>query len=209
MRETSFLLSEVVAQTHQLHVERMKNISCICRTDHGRATMTLLVILGFGTLLLGFILSPISPVLSKGYPSKEAAPAIEFFRQHQADFERLRTLITAHPSLVYLHLKRREATPPDVFHHDKHALEEVLTLMTQLRLTSLNGPASSWGLRMSFWSQGMVMASQDLSFWFSEIPPDKDRIFATFGDHLPDKSGSGSAFCEIASHWYLRLDWGG
>lgn len=188
----------------------MNNIIAIRRSDSGRTTLTLLVFLGLGLALLGFILSPIAPARNRDvYPSKEEAPALQFFREHQADFERLRNLVAAHPSLIYLHRERGEVAPKDTFGNDTGALNEVLTLMTRLQLVSVNGAASGWGLRMSFWSEGMVMASVTRSFWFSDIPPSPDRVFATFGDHFPDKSGSGSAYCTITPHWYLRFDWGG
>lgn len=180
------------------------------RSDSGRSTLMLLVFLGLGLALLGFILSPIAPARNRDvYPSNEEAPALQFFREHQADFEKLRNLVAAHPSLIYLHRDRGEVVPKDAFGNDAAALNEVLTLMTRLRLASVNGAASSWGLRMCFLSEGMVTASVTRSFWFGDIPPSPDRIFATFGDHFPDKSGSGSAYCTITPHWYLRFDWGG
>ncbi len=188
----------------------MKHIIPTSHASSGRISLVLLVLLGLGLLLVGLVLSPIPTSRDpEVYPSRKAAPALQFFHQHQADMERLRSLVAARPALVYLHLKRRETVPKDVFANDSAAFNEVLALMTRLQLVWLNGRASSWGIRLSFWSQGMVTASTTQSFWFSEVPPAHDQIFTNFGDQLPSKYGSGSSFCEITPHWYLRLDWGG
>lgn len=188
----------------------MKHIVPTSHASSGRVSLVLLVLFGLGLLLLGLVLSPIPPSRnSDAYPSRKAAPALQFFRQHQADFERLRALVNTRPALVYLHLKRRETTPGDVFANDPAAFNEVLDLMTRLQVLSLNGRASNWGMRMSFWREGMVTAGLTQSFWCSDTPPPQDRILAAHEGQLPVTGASGSAFCEITPRWYLRLDWGG
>ena len=172
--------------------------------------MTLLVLIGTGLLLLAIIMAPFPPSdRNPKHPSKKDAEALQFFHDHQADFERLRHLVADRPTLIYVHAGRREVIPPDAFANALQEWNEIMGLMTRLELAGLNGPASDRGLRMVFWGRGMVTASTTRSFWFSDVPPDRARVFSSLDTGFPDTPGSSSAFREILPNWYLRLDWGG
>ena len=176
----------------------------------GRAALAILVFVSAVVVFVGMILAPLPTSGTRpGYPSDKDAEALQFFHDHQADFERLRSLIAAYPALIYVHRDRRELIPDDAIAKATEEWSEIQGLMTRLKLDALNGPASDWGLRMVFWGRGLVTASTTRSFWFSDVPPVRARVFPSLDTGFPDTPGSSSAFREIVPNWYLRLDWGG
>jgi hypothetical protein len=167
------------------------------------------VLIGLSMILLSIVLSPIDPHRDPTvYPSNRETPAIEFFHAHAKDFERLRVLVSAHPELIYLHLGRREVSPKHVLEESNPEFKDILSIMARLKLASLNGPASDWGLRMSFLGSGMATGGKDHSFWFCETPPQDEQLLNTLDVHIP-QPGSSSIFRQILPCWYLRYDWGG
>lgn len=131
---------------------------------------------------------------------------MRFFLSHQEFFEQLRECVEQNKALVYYDLERDEATPVNALDQDVDR-QAIRQLMKNLGLSALNGPASGWGVRMIFQSEGFVVAGSNKSFYFSlQTPP---RLVPSIENFVIDAPESEGVFRNIAPNWYLKLDWGG
>lgn len=141
-----------------------------------------------------------------GYPSDSDTDAINFFKSHSADFDKLRSLIEHNPFML-LNAERKESIPPNAFIKAPEVKAELLQLMADLQLQWINGVESDWGIRLIFLSKGMVMGGTTKSFFYSKAAP-KNLVPSTEG-FVPNTTESSSVFRKIDSDWYLQFEWGG
>jgi hypothetical protein len=133
--------------------------------------------------------------------------AIQVFLSYRESFEDLRSWTEKKTTLVHYHLERDEASPSTALESEDEDRQVIRYLMGRLGLSALNGLASRWGLRMIFWSEGMVMSSVSKSFYYSlKTPP---RVVPSIENFVIDAPESEGVYRSIAPNGYLKLDWGG
>ena len=110
-------------------------------------------------------------------------------------------------TLVYYDLQRDEASPKAALGANNEEREMIRQLMKNHGVSALNGPVSSWGLRMVFRNEGMVTAGSTKSFYFSRLKPEK--IVPSIENFVIDAPESEGVYRNIVPNWYLKLDWGG
>lgn len=178
-------------------------------TSYG-CLVALVILLGFGIALFALIISPLPNSSEKSdlpFRADSDDSAIQFFLAHQEAFEQLRQLIETKTQLAYYNHKRDDVIPKNALPNEDLDRLAIRQLMTNLGLSALNGPASDWGLRMIFQSEGMVMSSSTKSFYFShQTPP---RLVPSIENFVLDAPESEGVYKNIAPNWYLKLDWGG
>lgn len=172
--------------------------------------IAILAILAVGAAFFALLFSPLPDSRARSdlpfdHESDEAA--IHFFLSHQDSFEDLRVRLEKQTTLVYYDLQRDEASPETALASDNAQRQIIRQIMKNLGLSALNGPASSWGLRMIFQSEGMVTAGSTKSFYFSRVTPQK--IVPSIENFVIDAPESEGVYRNIVPNWYLKLDWGG
>ncbi|MEQ1747788.1 MAG: hypothetical protein ABL974_00085 [Prosthecobacter sp.] len=177
--------------------------------NHG-CLVALVMLLGLGVALFALLIFPLPSSSEKSdlpFRADSDDSSIQFFLAHQEAFEQLRHLIEAKKHLEYYDLKRDEVIPKNAVPNEDLDRLAIRQLMTNLGLSALNGPASDWGLRMIFQSEGMVMSSSTKSFYFShQTPP---RLVPSIENFVLDAPESEGVYRKIVPNWYLKLDWGG
>lgn len=133
--------------------------------------------------------------------------SMRFFVDHAADFEKLRELVELHPTLVHYHLARDVATPWEALDHQDDHRSKIRSLMKDLGISALNGPASDWGIRLIIQNEGWAMASITKSFYFSRQAP--APLVPSIEKHVIKEPESSGVYWWIAPNWYLKMDWGG
>lgn len=172
--------------------------------------IAILAILAVGVVFFALLFSPLPSFRDESdlpFDHSSDDSAINFFLSHQDSFEELRVKIEKQTTLVYYDLQRDEASPKAALGANNEEREMIRQLMKNLGVSALNGPVSSWGLRMIFRSEGMVTAGSTKSFYFSRLKPEK--IVPSIENFVIDAPESEGVYRNIVPNWYLKLDWGG